>query len=72
MWLILLLTHHPTRQGYPKAEVTILPSHFVVVILQHSQIGKASWEKYLTGELDDPLAALQEAQDAVLAEVAKV
>lgn len=34
-------------------------------------IGKPHWERYLTGETDDPRAAMQAAQDAVLAEVAK-
>lgn len=35
-------------------------------------IGQPHWEKYITGELDDPKAALQEAKDAVLAEIEKV
>ena len=39
--------------------------------LSQFQIAKASWEKYLTGEVDDPMVAMQEARDVVLAEVAK-
>jgi hypothetical protein len=39
--------------------------------LQQFIIGQPSWEKYLKGELSDPLAALQEAKDAVAAEVLK-
>lgn len=35
-------------------------------------IGQPLWEKYIKGELDDPKAALQEAKDAVLAEIEKV
>ena len=37
--------------------------------LSQFQIGQQHWEKYFTGALDDPREALQEAQDAVLAEV---
>lgn len=37
--------------------------------LSQFQIGQQHWEKYFTGALDDPKQALQEAQDAVLAEV---
>jgi multiple sugar transport system substrate-binding protein len=33
-------------------------------------IGKPHWETYITGEVDDPLVALQAAKDAVLAEMA--
>ena len=40
--------------------------------LQQFVIGKPLWEKYLTGEVDDPKAALQEAKDAVVAEIQKV
>ena len=40
--------------------------------LTQFQIAKPSWEKYLTGEVDDPMVALEEARDVVLAEVAKV
>ena len=39
--------------------------------LTQFQIAKASWEKYLTGEVDDPMVAMEEARDVVLAEVAK-
>ena len=40
--------------------------------LSQFQIAKGSWEKYLTGEVDNPMAALEEARDVVLAEMAKV
>lgn len=40
--------------------------------LSQFQIGKPYWEKFLSGELTDPLAALQEAADAVQAELARV
>lgn len=39
--------------------------------LSQFQIGKPYWEKYLTGEVADPLAALQETVDAVQAELAR-
>ena len=39
--------------------------------LQQFIIGQPYWEKYLKGELSDPVAALQEAKDAVAAEVLK-
>ena len=40
--------------------------------LSQFQIGKPFWEKYLTGEESDPMVALQEAKDAVVAEIEKV
>lgn len=39
--------------------------------LSQFQIAKPSWEKYLTGEVENPMAALEEARDVVLAELAK-
>jgi ABC-type glycerol-3-phosphate transport system substrate-binding protein len=39
--------------------------------LSQFQIGKPFWDKYLTGEETDPMAAMQATQDAVLAELAK-
>ena len=39
--------------------------------LQQFIIGQPLWEKYLKGEVSDPVAALQEAKDAVAAEVKK-
>lgn len=39
--------------------------------LSQFQIAKGSWEKYLTGEVDNPMAAMEEARDVVLAELAK-
>lgn len=39
--------------------------------LSQFQIAKASWEKYLTGDVDDPMVAMEEARDVVLAELAK-
>ena len=39
--------------------------------LQQFIIGQPFWQKYFTGELSDPVAALQEAKDAVAAEVKK-
>jgi len=39
--------------------------------LQQFIIGQPFWEKYLKGEVSDPVAALQEAKDAVAAEVKK-
>jgi multiple sugar transport system substrate-binding protein len=39
--------------------------------LKQFQIGKALWEKYLTGEEKDPKAAMQAAKDAVAAEIKK-
>jgi ABC-type glycerol-3-phosphate transport system substrate-binding protein len=40
--------------------------------LSQFQIGKPYWEKYITGEESDPKVALQEAYDAVTAEIEKV
>ena len=40
--------------------------------LSQFQIGKAHWEKYLTGEEKDPKVALQAAKDAVKAEADKI
>lgn len=37
--------------------------------LQQFVIGQPHWETFLTGEVDDPRAALQAAQDAVMAEI---
>jgi multiple sugar transport system substrate-binding protein len=39
--------------------------------LQQFVIGQPIWEKYLKGEVSDPKAALQEAKDAVVAEIKK-
>jgi multiple sugar transport system substrate-binding protein len=39
--------------------------------LSQFQIGQPIWEKYLKGEVSDPKAALQEAKDAVVAEIKK-
>lgn len=39
--------------------------------LQQFIIGQSLWEKYFKGEVSDPVAALQEAKDAVAAEVKK-
>lgn len=39
--------------------------------LQQFVIGQPLWEKYLKGEVSDPKAALQEAKDAVVAEIKK-
>jgi ABC-type glycerol-3-phosphate transport system substrate-binding protein len=39
--------------------------------LQQFVIGKPEWEKYLKGEVDDPMVAMQAAKDAVVAEVQK-
>ena len=39
--------------------------------LSQFQIAKPSWEKFLTGEVDNPMAAMEEARDVVLAELAK-
>lgn len=39
--------------------------------LQQFILGQPVWEKYLTGEVSDPKAALQEAKDLVAAEVMK-
>ncbi|MEZ4677942.1 MAG: extracellular solute-binding protein [Caldilineaceae bacterium] len=39
--------------------------------LSQFQIGKGIWEKYLTGEVDDPAIVMQEVMDAVTAEEAK-
>lgn len=39
--------------------------------LSQFQIGKASWEKYLSGEVEDPMVAMQEAKDVVQAELEK-
>lgn len=39
--------------------------------LSQFQIAKASWEKYLTGEVDNPMTAMEEARDVVQAELAK-
>ena len=39
--------------------------------LQQFIIGQPLWEKYLKGEVSDPVAALQEAKDAVAEEVKK-
>jgi ABC-type glycerol-3-phosphate transport system substrate-binding protein len=39
--------------------------------LQQFIIGQPFWQKYFLGELSDPMAALQEAKDAVAAEVKK-
>lgn len=39
--------------------------------LSQFQIAKASWEKYLTGDVADPMVAMEEARDVVLAELAK-
>jgi ABC-type glycerol-3-phosphate transport system substrate-binding protein len=39
--------------------------------LTQFQIGKPYWEKYITGEESDPKVALQEAYDAVTAEIEK-
>ncbi|MDH3673895.1 MAG: ABC transporter substrate-binding protein, partial [Anaerolineae bacterium] len=38
---------------------------------QQFVIGQPFWQKYFLGELSDPVAALQEAKDAVAAEVKK-
>lgn len=46
-----------------------IPNHLFG--LTQFQIGKPIWEKYLTGEADDPAAVMQEVQDAVLAELEK-
>jgi multiple sugar transport system substrate-binding protein len=39
--------------------------------LQQFIIGQPEWEKYLKGEVDDPMVALQAAKDAVVAEIEK-
>jgi ABC-type glycerol-3-phosphate transport system substrate-binding protein len=39
--------------------------------LQQFIIGQPLWEKYLKGEVDDPMVAMQEAKDAVAEEVKK-
>jgi len=39
--------------------------------LQQFIIGQPIWEKYLKGEVDDPMVAMQEAKDAVAAEIKK-
>jgi multiple sugar transport system substrate-binding protein len=39
--------------------------------LQQFVIGQPIWEKYLKGEVDDPMAVMQEAKDAVVAEIKK-
>jgi ABC-type glycerol-3-phosphate transport system substrate-binding protein len=39
--------------------------------LQQFVIGQPLWEKYLKGEVSDPKAAMQEAKDAVVAEIQK-
>jgi multiple sugar transport system substrate-binding protein len=39
--------------------------------LQQFVIGQPEWEKYLKGEVDDPMVALQAAKDAVVAEIQK-
>ena len=40
-------------------------------IVRHRQIGKPLWEKFLSGEEADPTVALQQAKDAVVAEIKK-
>ncbi|GAG45015.1 unnamed protein product, partial [marine sediment metagenome] len=40
--------------------------------LQQFIIGQPFWEEYLKGEVDDPKVALQNAKDAVVAEIEKV
>jgi multiple sugar transport system substrate-binding protein len=39
--------------------------------LSQFQIGKPLWEEYLKGEVDDPKVAMQNAKDAVVAEIKK-
>jgi len=39
--------------------------------LQQFIIGQPLWEEYLKGEVDDPMVAMQEAKNAVVAEIEK-
>ena len=39
--------------------------------LSQFQIAKGSWDKFLTGEVDNPMTAMEEARDVVLAELAR-
>ena len=53
------------REQLPKARA--IQNHLFG--LTQFQIGKPFWDEYLTGDVEDPLAALQAAQEAVQAEM---
>ena len=67
-WLAAEPWVEPVAEQLPVAKA--IPNH--AFGLQQFVIGQPFWEKYLSGEMDDPKAALQEAKDAVVAEIEKV